>query len=43
MAINLSNVNISLNEFHRLSHGEYNAGLFPVIRESRLEPLADVG
>ena len=26
MAINLSNVNISLNEFQRLSIGEHNAG-----------------
>ena len=39
MAINLSNVNISLNEFHRLSHGEYNAGEVKLAGETKLAKM----
>ena len=31
MAINLANVNISIDEFQRWSHGDYNAGDVTVV------------
>ena len=39
MAINLSNVNISLNEFQRLSQGEYNAGEVKLAGETKLAKM----
>ena len=36
MAINLSNVNISLNEFQRLSNGEYNVGDIKLTSETEI-------
>ncbi|MBR4611431.1 MAG: hypothetical protein IKO40_01815, partial [Kiritimatiellae bacterium] len=39
MAINLNNINISLNEFQRLSKGEYNAGEVKLAGESRLAKM----
>ena len=39
MSINLSNVNISLNEFQRLSQGEYNAGEVKLAGETKLAKM----
>ena len=39
MKINLNNVNISLNEFQRLSEGKYNAGEVRLANESTLEKM----
>ena len=39
MPINLNNINISLNEFQRLSKGEYNAGEVKLAGESRLTKM----
>ena len=39
MAINLSNVNISLNEFQRLSIGEHNAGEVKLASENKLAKM----
>ena len=39
MAINLGNVNISLNEFQRMSKGEYNAGEVKLAGEGKLAKM----
>ena len=39
MAINLNNVNISLNEFQRLSSGDYNAGEVKLAGETKLAKM----
>ena len=39
MSINLSNVNISLNEFQRLSQGTYNAGEVKLAGETKLAKM----
>ena len=39
MAVNLSNVNISLNEFQRISKGDYNAGEVKLAGESKLAKM----
>ena len=39
MAINLCNVNISLNEFQRLSSGEFNAGEVKLAGETKLAKM----
>lgn len=39
MAVNLSNVNISLNEFQRISKGDYNAGEVKLAGENKLAKM----
>ena len=39
MAINLGNVNISIQEFHRLSHGDFNAGEVKLAGEHKLAKM----
>ena len=39
MAVNLANVNISLNEFQRLSQGEINAGEVRLAGEKKLAKM----